>query len=137
MLHWAEHLFYRAMLLAAAQREGRRIGRRGRREIRKAKRQFDAWAKKCTDNFEARSLLLAAELARLHGKSNQALSHYAEAAESASRFEQSQIAALAHRNAAGLLEMSGESTAAAGQRSLAAESYRQWGSVRLAEFWSE
>jgi tetratricopeptide (TPR) repeat protein len=137
MLHWAEHLFYRAMILSAAHGEGHPIGRRGRSEIRKARRRFEAWVRNCPDNFQARAHLLAAEVSRTRGRINQALLSYSEASDSASRFGQPHIAALAHRNAAGLLELQGEESVAAEQRQLAVVSYRQWGSVALAELWSD
>jgi serine/threonine protein kinase/tetratricopeptide (TPR) repeat protein len=137
MLHWAEHFFYRSMILSAARREGRHIGRRGRREIRGAKRRFESWARNCPENFQARALLLRAELALIDGQPNEALSLYANAADAADSYKQPQIAALAHRNAAGLLEMQGESEKADDERRQAAECYRRWGSEPLADQWSQ
>jgi len=136
MLHSAEHLFYRAMILAAAEREGRGRGRRGRAELRRAVHRFEGWARNCADNFRARGLVLKAELAQTRAKPLYALSLYAEGAEAAARYEQTQIAALAHRNASGLLEMRGDTTQAAEQRRLAAEWYRRWGSEPLANRWA-
>jgi tetratricopeptide (TPR) repeat protein len=135
MLHSAEHLFYRGLILAAAERQGRGQGYKSRTELRRASRKFKAWAKNCPENFAARSFLLAAELARLNGRPNDALSLYAEAATTAKRYGQIQISALAHRNAAGLFEMLGSTAEAAEQSNLAADDYLGWGSEPLAEMW--
>lgn len=136
MLHSAEHLFYRAMIFSAAQLAGRKVSRRNRAEVKRAARRFEGWARNCPDNFQARGLLLRAELARMRGQPNQALSLYSEAAEAAERYEQPQIAALAHRSAAGLLELQGQTQKAAEQCREAAKNYRRWGSEPLAELWS-
>jgi hypothetical protein len=135
MLHSAEHYFYRALILAAAEREGRGRGRRGRSELRRTTRRLTSWARDCPENFLARALMLQAESAQTRRKANRALSLYASAAETAVHYRQVHIAALAHRNAAGVLDAHGEAEAAFEQRRLAAEYYRRWGSEPLAEFW--
>jgi hypothetical protein len=135
MLHSAEHYFYRALMLAAAERAGRGRGRRGLSELRRTARRFAGWASHCPENFLARAHMLQAELALLRKAPKRALSFYAVAAETAQRYRHLHIAALAHRNAAGVLDAQGEAEAAADQRSTAAECYRCWGSEPLADFW--
>ena len=135
MLHFAEHVFYRGMILAAAEREGKGRGRRGRSELRRAARRMASWARNCPENFLARKLLLQAERVQARGGPQRALRLYDSAADAASRYGQVHIAALAHRNAAVLLHMHGEAHSAVEQRRMAAECYRRWGSEPLAVLW--
>jgi serine/threonine protein kinase len=135
MLHSAEHLFYRALIIAAAHREGRGRGRKDLSDVKSTWRRFNNWAKLCEENFEARACLLGAELARLQRKPHHALSLFADAVNAASRFNQLHIAALAHRSASQILRLRGEPALADSERREAAKFYREWGSDALAELW--
>jgi tetratricopeptide (TPR) repeat protein len=135
MLHSAEHLFYHALIIAAAHREGRGRGRKDLVEVKSTWRRFNNWARLCEENFGARASLLGAELARLQRRPHHALSLFAEAVNLAQQYSQPQIAALAHRSAAQVLRMKGERALAEAERREAARCYRQWGSEALAELW--
>lgn len=123
MLHSAEHMFWKALIIAA-QPEG---GLRERLKIASIHRKFRRWAGLCPENFLARERLIAGELSRIKGDRSGAAAAIDEAEAAAGRHEQTQIAALAANLAAGIHRLNGDWAAEQGCRDRARQYYRDWG----------
>lgn len=122
MLHSAEHVFYSGLIAAAA-------GNRG--ETSRARKAFARWAALCPHNFEHKFHLLAAEKARLGGRTEEAARLYTAAAQSAEKYGYLQVHALAHRLAERLHAVRGEHSAATQAALLARQAWARWGAAAL------
>lgn len=117
MLHSAEHHFWYGLILA-------RLGQAG--PLRRIHRRFRRWAANCPHNFLARERLLAAEIARLAGRNEEAMAAYAAAIEAAREYGQLPVEALACQQAA---ELNGRESIEYRQRAL--DCFERWGAKGL------
>lgn len=134
MLHSAEHVFYRGLVLAARYPQVE-LGRRWRclRQLRQAQRKFQRWACQCADNFLHKEKLLTAEILRTHGRHEEALNAYEEAINAARKYGYLQVQALANQHAARLHRSLGNSEAAATYLTAACAAYHRWGAGAYAD----
>ena len=135
MLHSAEHHFYHALILAAAEPSdtSRSRGPGGMGQIRKIAGRMRRWADRCPHNFAHKERLVAAELRRLEGDLAGAASAYDEAARAAARYGYLQVEAMARHREAGLHRLHGRPAASARSLGLARDLYARWGATALAE----
>ena len=96
-------------------------------------RQMTRWAENCADNFRHLQLIMEAELARLAGRTLEALDHYDAAIEAARRSEFRRDEALANGLAAKFLLGDGRAKAAEGYLRSAHYLYYRWGAQRKAD----
>jgi predicted ATPase/signal transduction histidine kinase len=125
-----EHAFYTALTLAAdhehaspAQAASTRAAIAGEVE------RFRVWSEACPENFRHKHLLLGAELARIEGRTLDALRGYDEAIEAASREQFLQDEALAHELAARFHRAEGRKRFALLYLRAARDLYRRWGAT--------
>jgi tetratricopeptide (TPR) repeat protein len=134
MLHWAEHHFHHALVLAALHP---RLGLLRRwsclRTVRRAQRMYHDWAGRCPHNFLHKERLLAAEVFRLRGRHAEALRAYDEAVAAADKYGYLQVQALANERAARLHRELGDRPAARSYLSAACAYYRRWGARAYAD----
>lgn len=91
--------------------------------------RIDAWARSCPENFMNRSLLLAAEIARLEDRTIEALKFFEEATASARKYGFVQNEALANELAARFCAGLGLKGVADGLLKSARASYVRWGAL--------
>ncbi|HEX5656605.1 MAG TPA: protein kinase [Polyangiales bacterium] len=120
MLHSAEHVYLRALVLAALPAPGPRQ----KLTVWRAARRLRAWSARCPENFAPKAELLHAEALRLTGCTDAALAAYARAAQLATQCEQVHIEAIANLLAARLQQVTPERASA---------SFERWGASALAE----
>ena len=134
MLHSAEHTFYHALVLAALLPQSP-VWRRCAylRQLRRAQRMFQQWARQCADNFQHKERLLAAEILQARGKHAEALRAYEEARAAAEKYGYLQVEALASQRAACLHRSRNSSSATASCLAAACASYRRWGAAAYAD----
>lgn len=96
-------------------------------ELAAARQAFAARAEHCAENFRGQALLLAAETARLEGRTAQAAEHLAEAIEFAAAHPLVALEALAHERCAALQRDAGRARLAALHDAAARAAYRRWG----------
>jgi len=127
MLHNSEHYFYSGLNSAAlAERPGIAAWML-RRKVRSAHRRFCQWATGCPENFRARERILAAELARLDGKTKAGLAACEEARRAASSHGAVHLEGLADLAAARLHRAAGAAANAGQAFSEAHGHFRRWG----------
>jgi predicted ATPase/signal transduction histidine kinase len=119
---------YRGLTLAASLPEAA-PGERERwlEELRGHQRQLAEWAGHCAGNFLAPERMLAGELARVTGRSEEAMSAYEEAIQSAREHGFIQNAALANELAANFWRARRFQTIAETYARAAREAYLRWG----------
>jgi serine/threonine protein kinase len=132
MLHTAEHFFYQALILAAQCRGLGGLKRAAQlRKLRSLHARFRHWAADCPDNFLHKERLLAAEIACLENRREDAHKNCAEAAEAAERYGSLPVQALAHRLAAELHRQSGRLQDCEAQAAEAAACFSLWGATDI------
>jgi serine/threonine protein kinase/predicted ATPase len=132
-LHSAEHVFVDALVTAARAREGDAVARvRARLRVPRAAAKLRGWAKRCPENFEAKAQLVQAEAARIAGATELALALYVRAAQTAERYGQTHVAAVAHRLLARQPAANGGGTSGE-QLEQARRAFRAWGATALAD----
>jgi serine/threonine protein kinase len=133
-LHSAEHVFVDG-LVASARLDSRdpRARLRARLVLQRAAAKLSGWAKRCPDNFAAKAELVRAAAERARGATALAEASYLRAAQTAERYGQAHVAALAHL----LLARQQVETGAAAQSGehfeRARENFRAWGATALAD----
>ena len=90
-------------------------------------RRIATWAEHCPENFAARALLIAAEIARLERREADALQHYDDAIRSARENGFVQVEAIACERAAAFLTALGRDRIATVHLRGARSAYRRWG----------
>ncbi|MET0969685.1 MAG: AAA family ATPase [Tardiphaga sp.] len=125
-LEIVEYHFYTGMAQAALCSDG---DSRDTNKIRDHAEQLARLAAQCPENFAPRSVLLNAELARIHGDSFKALRLYQEAIDLATRYGFLQIGALAHETAARFCLASGLTSAGCGHLAQARDLYVRHGAM--------
>ncbi len=134
MTSYADHVFTRAMLLAARGPSAGPFGAlRLRRAVDGAARRFAGWAARCPANFDARTRLLRAELARLEGDGAAAIRGYEDAVTCATRDGRPQDEGLACEAAARFLTAAGAADAARVYLRRARRAYLRWGALAKVE----
>jgi predicted ATPase len=129
MLHSSEHHFYFGLNCAALAAGSSLANSQLTRKVRAAHRRFRKWAPECPENFLARERLLAAEVARLSGRTADALAACEEARQAAATFGNPHLQALADRLASRLHHAAGSRAAADHAAASAASHFRRWGAV--------
>ncbi|HKW84935.1 MAG TPA: ATP-binding protein, partial [Burkholderiaceae bacterium] len=120
--------FWNALTLAAAFDDAASAERDGGLdEIRAAKRRFDALSACCEQNFRAQALLLGAEIARIEGRTTQALGAYEDAIEFAAARPLLPFMALAHERCGRLLVGVGRLALGRMHLAQARAGYARWG----------
>ncbi len=134
----ALHEFYASLIaVAVAERATDEVRPELIEQIKRRQRQLQRWADSCPDNFLHKSLLVAAELARLEGEGWRAAALYDRAIEEAGRSEYLQEEALA-RERAGLFWLGQKRhKIAAVYLSEAHHGYQLWGASRKAQMLAE
>ncbi len=124
MIQLLDYHLYRALAQAALQRAapGESLA-----AIQEHHRQLRAWADDCPENFRAPERIVAAELARLSGRAEEALHAYEEAVGAARAEGFIQYVALANELAARFWKGRGIVTAALAYANEARSAYWQWG----------
>lgn len=131
----AVHEFYAALIaVAVAERPAEQMRQEYIQQIKQRQRQLQRWADSCPDNFLHKTLLIAAELARLDGNGWRAAELYDRAIEKAGRSGYLQEEALA-RERAGILWLGQKRyKIAAVYLSEAYHGYQLWGASRKAKW---
>ena len=133
-LSYADHVFIRALLLATQGALPGPLGRvRLRRAVEACARRYDRWAASCPANFEARGLLIRAELARLSGDGAAALRGYENAIAVAVRDGRPHDEALACEIAARFFAGVAANDAARLYLRRARRAYLRWGALAKVE----
>jgi PAS domain S-box-containing protein len=128
MLELAEHELYGALTRAAlCDSPSSDEGRQHFVAIVAHHRQLEIWARHCPENFENRSLLVAAEIARIEGRDPDAMQLYEQAIRSARNHGFVNNEALAHEIAARFYADRGLDRIARTYLEEARDGYRQWG----------
>ena len=104
--------------------------RRTRSRLQQERRVMARLAAHCPDNFLHLSLIMQAELARIAGRTERALTLYDEAIETARRYEFRRDEAMANELAARCLLASGRRKACEGYLRAARNLYDRWGARR-------
>ena len=124
----ADYHFYAALTLAAACRNSPREARAAlRAELAVHDRKLTDWKETCVENFEDRTHLIAAEIARIDGRTDEAMLRYEEAIRSARIHGFIQNEALALELAAGFYAERGIDTVASSCLRAARDGYSRWG----------
>ncbi|HYH99553.1 GAF domain-containing sensor histidine kinase, partial [Hyalangium sp.] len=106
--------------------------------LRRHHQQLAVWARLCPENFLAAERMVAGELARVMGDTDEAMQAYEKAMQAAREYGVIPHAALAAELAAHFLKERGWGTAASAYAHDAWEAYRQWGAegkMRQLEAW--
>ncbi|WP_008309069.1 AAA family ATPase [Leptolyngbya sp. PCC 6406] len=106
--------------------------RRVKRDIRKARQQFQRWATHAPANYEAARWLLEAEYRRSQGKVAAALKHFQQAIQAAQTHRRLSEEAIAHERIGELYLQLDQTVAAAAHLSRAHFCYQLWGAVAKA-----
>ena len=135
MLHSAEHHFLTGLIAAALTTRATGLARRRYLAAARAShKKLAKWASRCPHNFAHKERLVAAELARLSGSRETALTSYEAAMKTASQFGYVQIEAIANDLAAVACDPTGIGPQAASYRHRAAELFRKWGATAYAQY---
>lgn len=118
-----EFIFWHAMSAAASSR----VGKKERKVLRAGHKKFSKWAKHCPDNYAHKSLLLAAEIARLEGRCLDAAALYDQGAERANTDGFVQCAGIAYERSAQMHKARGAGGVANYYCGQASRSFRRWG----------
>lgn len=124
MQHRVEHHFYEALVAAERGRAS---------DVRKQARAFTAWAARCPQNYRHKALMLDGELARLQGRTQDALDALDAAAADAAANGFRQHEGLAMLRMARLHRSRGAGRAAARCLSEAIRAFQGWGATALVE----
>ena len=128
MLHSAEHHFLTGLIHAALAHHSTGSKRsRLVRGVRSAASRLAKWAARCPHNFEHKSQLLAAEVARLNGKHTVAVSAYEAAISAAEQFGYRHVQAIAHQLAARFHTADGMREKALHHQTQAEKCFAAWG----------
>jgi len=131
-VHVADHTFYRGIAAGRlASEDSRNTRRKYRTTLVECLRRFRSWARGGPD-FVHMQTFLAAELARIDGRTVRALALYEQAARTAETQNFPHHAALAHEYRAQLLESARRGMSARHARSEAARLYQRWGAYAKA-----
>jgi predicted ATPase/class 3 adenylate cyclase len=123
-----ELVFFQALALLAAVADAGDEERRALRDAAHANlARLRDWSDLCEANFDHKRLLVEAELARVTGRSAEALRLYREAQRSAERFGYVQHAALADELAGRCCLASADEVAARARLAAARAAYARWG----------
>lgn len=132
MITSAEHVFYTALATAADHSRSRQSSATIDK-LRALHGELSIWARHSPENFAHKASLVAAEMARLDGRSGEASILYRAAIDAAGRQGFIQDEALAHELRARCLLAEGEPVFAAVHVRLAWDRYHRWGaSVKVA-----
>ena len=128
MLHSAEHHFLTGLIHAAIAHHSTGSKRsRLVRGVRSAASRLAKWAVRCPHNFEHKSQLLAAEVARLNGKHSAAVSAYEAAISAAEQFGYRHVQAIAHQLASRFHTADGMREKASHHQTQAEKCFAAWG----------
>ncbi|MCB9756495.1 MAG: AAA family ATPase [Myxococcales bacterium] len=129
-----EHTFIEALNLAALY-DVASVGerRRYRRRLVALLRQLATWAQHCPENFAARHLIAAGELARVRGRPEHAFMRFHEAIESSRRVDAPQLEALACELAARVCFQRGSDRVGNDLLAASIGAYERWGATAKAE----
>jgi predicted ATPase/signal transduction histidine kinase len=123
-----DYHFYRALTMAACCRDAPPAQQQELLElVRQHHQKLMVWTRLCPENFRSAERLVAAELARLTGKGEEAMKGYEEAMLAAREQSFIHIVAMAAELAARSAKERGLGTAANAYAREAWEAYRQWG----------
>jgi len=127
---FAEHSFFHFLTVARRFADaGRREKFRLRRDLKKILKLMKKWASYCQENFKHKQLLMEAEMARIGGKSSEALRLYEEA-ETSAREAGFPLNATLSCELAGRFELEqGREEEAATWLRRALEGYAKWGAT--------
>jgi tetratricopeptide (TPR) repeat protein len=127
---FAEHSFFHYLTVARRIADAGRWEKfRLRRDLNKKLKLMKKWASLCAENFEHKQLLMEAEMARIGGKSSEALRLYEEA-ETSSREAGFPLNATLSCELAGRFELErGREEEAATWLRKALEGYAKWGAA--------
>jgi predicted ATPase len=126
---WDElRTFHHALTLAARHAEAPLGERRDiEAQLEGLSGRMRRWAENSPRNFEPQSLIVSAEIARIHGRSSEAMSFYEAAIDAATQAERLRERALANELYATFWLERGRAKAAAVFMAEAREAYSQWG----------
>ena len=128
----ATYHFFHALTVAALLPAAAPAERAGYRELLDGKlAKLATWATHCPENFGHRHVLLAAEVARVDGRTADAMRLYEEAARSAHEHRSVHHEALAHELAARFHAALGATTAAHAHAAAARRAYERWGAFAV------
>jgi predicted ATPase/transcriptional regulator with GAF, ATPase, and Fis domain len=132
---WDEiRTFYHALTLSALHTDAPAEERQHITEqLESLSRRLQRWAENAPQNFQAQHLLVAAEIARLHRRSGDALGLYEGAIEAATMHERQRERAMANELYARFWLERGQQTIAAALMLEARRGYAQWGAVAKVE----
>ena len=113
MLHYTEHMFYDALILAQLYEDANfTLQVNYKRKIKRIKNKFIVWSEGCAENFLPRAHLLQAEMFRIKKNHGKAFWYYDKTIEVADIYGQKQLAAIANRLASELYTALGQHKAA-------------------------
>jgi predicted ATPase len=122
--------FYQALTLAAVAAESPLAARQETgRQLEVLSQRLQRWAGNSPQNFQAQHLIVAAEIARVHGHSADAMACYEAAITAATTHERQHERALAHELYARFWRARGQQQVAAVFMTEARVAYAQWGAM--------
>ncbi|MBD2007172.1 MULTISPECIES: AAA family ATPase [Cyanophyceae] len=130
LMQVAEHYFYYSLTLAAlysTANEGQK--KEYWKTLKKNQKQMKVWADNCPENFLHKYLLIAAEMARISGKTQEAMELYEQAIKSAKENEYIQNQAIANELAAKFYFDKGFDIIAKAYLMEARYGYTKWGAT--------
>ena len=134
MYQLVEVLFYCALVRTAVYPSASEEEKRGYDEsLNATQAKFAAWVEGCPDNFQAKALLIAAEVARVRGAPMDAMSLYDQAIAAARAFAQPQVEALGNELCAKFYLGIGRTRFAMDYFTQAFHGYQHWGAVTKIE----
>jgi predicted ATPase/signal transduction histidine kinase len=133
MLFVEQHFYHSLILCAVFERLDEARKERYRPVLQENLARLRKWATHGPDNYNHKYLLIQAELARLEGKTLEALALYEKAAEAATLSGALHNAAIANELTGRLLFSLGHNQAARGYMTEAMYLYDRWGAVRKVE----
>ncbi len=131
-LEASEFHFYSALALAATHDHNGRDAATIHQRIADHARRLQAWAAHGADGFADRAALVAAELARIEGRNDDAATHYEAALRLAHAAGRSHHEAIAAAAAARFFATRGLATVAEAYQGVAQHGYARWGANRPA-----
>ncbi|WNG41593.1 AAA family ATPase [Archangium violaceum] len=130
ILYFREFNLYRALALAACfESVSAQEQRQFLEDIQRHQQQLAEWAENCPENFHALERMVAAELARLQGRLDEAIRAYEEAMRSAREMGATQYVALAAELAANFWRTRQAPLVAQGFAREARAAYLRWGAL--------
>jgi histidine kinase len=133
MLFVEQHFYNSLILCATLNRFQGEERERHEKQIAENAKRLRKWGHHGPDNYKHKSTLIEAELARLAGRTTEALELYEKAADEASAVSALHNAAIANELAAELLLGRGHKRAARGYMMEAMYQYGRWGATRKVE----